>query len=158
MSKNKGLEHGPKQKEQMRDTNQIPKIVVQSPGVEMPILRSSSSQNSMPKPSMSDESFPPPPNPAEQAKLSLKPVSKRQEGLDEDQGAADGNRFEDMDTTRTPSRLTFNEKVKKFRAISMDLDPGEFSNWYYPYNNLHQSDKRLVLGQPIISRVQNINF
>ena len=113
----------------MRDTNQIPKIVVQSPGVEMPILRSSSSQNSMPKPSMSDESFPPPPNPAEQAKLSLKPVFKRQEGLDEDQGVADGNRFEDMDTTRTPSRLTFNEKVKKFRAISMDLDPsGEFSN------------------------------
>ena len=90
---------------------------------------------------MSDESFPPPPNPAEQAKLSLKPVFKRQEGLDEDQGVADGNRFEDMDTTRTPSRLTFNEKVKKFRAISMDLDPsGEFSNWYYPYNNLHQSE------------------
>jgi len=112
------------QKEQMRDTNQIPKIVVQSPGVEMPILRSSSSQNSMPKPSMSDESFPPPPNPAEQAKLSLKPVFKRQEGLDEDQCATDG-RFEDMDTTRTPSRLTFNEKVKKFRAISMDLDPSE---------------------------------
>ena len=112
----------------MRDTNQIPKIVVQSPGVEMPILRSSSSQNSMPKPSMSDESFPPPPNPAEQAKLSLKPVFKRQEGLDEDQCATDG-RFEDMDTTRTPSRLTFNEKVKKFRAISMDLDPsGGFSN------------------------------
>ena len=112
----------------MRDTNQIPKIVVQSPGVEMPILRSSSSKNSMPRPSMSDESFPPPPNPAEQAKLSLKPVFKRQEGLDEDQCATDG-RFEDMDTTRTPSRLTFNEKVKKFRAISMDLDQsGGFSN------------------------------
>ena len=39
----------------MRDTNQIPRIVVESPGVEMPVLRSSGSQNSMPKPSMSDE-------------------------------------------------------------------------------------------------------
>ena len=123
------VEHGPKQKEQMRDTNQIPRIVVESPGVEMPILRSSGSQNSMPKPSMSDESFPPPPNLAEQAKLSLKPVFKRQENLDEDQGATNGHELDDMNTTRTPSRLTFNEKVKKFRAISMDLDPsGGFSN------------------------------
>ena len=78
---------------------------------------------------MSDESFPPPPNLAEQAKLSLKPVFKRQENLDEDQGATNGHELDDMNTTRTPSRLTFNEKVKKFRAISMDLDPsGGFSN------------------------------
>ena len=122
------VEHGPQQKEQMRDTNQIPRIVVESPGVEMPILRSSGSQNSMPKPSMSDESFPPPPNLAEQAKLSLKPVFKRQGNLDEE-GTTDGHQLDDMNTTRTPSRLTFNEKVKKFRAISMDLDPsGGFSN------------------------------
>ena len=60
--------------------------------------------------------FPPPPNPAEAAKMSLKPVLKKQDvQLD-----VEPEEKPDMNATRTPSRLTFGEKLNKFKAISLD--------------------------------------
>ena len=109
------------QKERMRDTASIPRIDVTSPSPDLPELKptGSSSQTDKRLPTPDLAFFPPPPNPAETAKMSLKPVLKKQgevEGEDEEPEKAD------MNATRTPSRLTFGEKLNKFRAISLD-DP-----------------------------------
>merc|ERR1712106_123083 len=71
------------QKERMRDTRQIPRIDVTSP---------------------SPDFFPLPPNPAETAKMSLKPVLKKQKNVNE-KTVVQQKRNVEMDTTRTPSRL-----------------------------------------------------
>ena len=60
--------------------------------------------------------FPPPPNPAEAAKMSLKPVLKKQDAQTE----VEPDEKPNMNATRTPSRLTFGEKLNKFKAISLD--------------------------------------
>ena len=90
------------QKGKMRDINLIPNIMVDSPSPEMPELRPTAVAE------QSSFAFPPPPNPVEQAKMGLKPVP-----------VAPVIEVEDV-PTRTPSRLTFNEKVNKFKAISME--------------------------------------
>lgn len=105
------------QKERMRDTRQIPRIDVTSPSPDLPELKPAASEHRrLPTPDF----FPPPPNPAETAKMSLKPVLKKQSNVNEKTVVQKQQHNVDMDTTRTPSRLTFGEKLDKFRAISLD--------------------------------------
>ena len=103
------------QKERMRDTRQIPRIDVTSPSPDLPELKPTATERRLPTPDF----FPPPPNPAETAKMSLKPVLKKQKNVNE-KTVVQQKRNVEMDTTRTPSRLTFGEKLDKFRAISLD--------------------------------------
>ena len=96
------------QKDKMRDINQIPKITVATPSPELPQLKT------VPQNIQNDSfTFPPPPTEAEKAKMGLKPVPET-----EDQESSS----EPEVPTRTPSRLTFNEKLTKFRTISMDQE------------------------------------
>ena len=99
----------------MRDTNLIPRIDIISPSPEMPELRPTATgvEKRMPTPDF----FPPPPNPAEAAKLSLRPVLQKEAQVDEETNEDQG---EQLSTTKTPSRLTFGEKLSKFRAISLE--------------------------------------
>ena len=107
------------QKERMRDIASIPRIDVTSPSPDLPELKptGSTSQTDRQLPTPDLAFFPPPPNPAETAKMSLKPVLKKQGEVEEE---VEESEKADINATRTPSRLTFGEKLNKFRAISLD--------------------------------------
>ena len=139
-----------KGKEQLRDINTIPSIQVQSPTPEKVQLRPVHQSPSLPCP------FNTLPDAVAVKRASLVPVE------------SESTTCSTLDT-RTPSRLTFNEKVEKFRRFS-DFGSSEIHlniNKIEPEKNVndnipqHEGPRGMVTSTPAVPRtlaVEKVNF